>query len=92
LGLSLTRKLADFHLVSGKAAAGEQIGLPVDQVLLTDTNGNRIPRVTAGAGSEPRGVWRSAQETMGSRGGAWMPAARVAWRELALLFPMRCTR
>ena len=39
MGLSLTRKLADSHLVSGKAAAGEEIGLSVDQVLLTDTNG-----------------------------------------------------
>jgi len=39
LGLSLTRKLADSHLVSGKAAAAEEIGLSVDQVLLTDTNG-----------------------------------------------------
>ena len=39
MGLSLTRKLVDAHLVSGKAAAGEEIGLSVDQVLLTDTNG-----------------------------------------------------
>ncbi|OGK91874.1 MAG: hypothetical protein A2X50_06310 [Candidatus Rokubacteria bacterium GWF2_70_14] len=39
MGLSLTRKLADSHLVSGKAAAGEDIELSVDQVLLTDTNG-----------------------------------------------------
>jgi len=36
---SLTRKLIDSHLVAGKAAAGEEIGLRVDQVLLTDTNG-----------------------------------------------------
>ena len=92
MGLNLTRKLADSHLVSGKAAAGKKIGLSVDQVLLTDTNGNRIPRITAGAGSEPGGVWRSAEETQGFPGGAWMPAARVAWREVALLFPMRCTR
>src|SRR5216110_2788548 len=38
-GQSLTRKLIDRHLVSGKAVAGEEIGLQVDQVLLTDTNG-----------------------------------------------------
>ena len=37
--LSLTRKLIDSHLVAGKAVAGEEIGLRVDQVLLTDTNG-----------------------------------------------------
>ena len=37
--MNLTRKLIDAHLVSGKAVAGEEIGLRVDQVLLTDTNG-----------------------------------------------------
>ncbi|HYB40388.1 MAG TPA: aconitase family protein, partial [Candidatus Methylomirabilis sp.] len=36
---SLTRKLLESHLASGKAVAGEEIGLSVDQVLLTDTNG-----------------------------------------------------
>ncbi len=36
---SLTRKLIDAHLVSGTPVAGEEIGLCVDQVLLTDTNG-----------------------------------------------------
>ena len=39
MGKSLSRKLIDAHLVSGKPAAGEEIGLAVDQVLLTDTNG-----------------------------------------------------
>jgi len=39
LGLSLTRKLIDAHLVWGKAVAGEEIGLRADQVLVTDTNG-----------------------------------------------------
>lgn len=39
VGKSLSRKLIDAHLVSGKPAAGEEIGLAVDQVLLTDTNG-----------------------------------------------------
>ncbi|HEY7433847.1 MAG TPA: aconitate hydratase [Methylomirabilota bacterium] len=39
MGQSLTRKLVDAHLVSGKAVAGEEIGLRVDQALLTDTNG-----------------------------------------------------
>src|SRR5258706_4621431 len=39
MGLSLTRKLLDTHLVSGKTVAGEEIGLRVDQALLTDTNG-----------------------------------------------------
>jgi aconitate hydratase len=39
MGLSLARKLIDAHLVSGKPVAGEEIGLRVDQVLLTDTNG-----------------------------------------------------
>ena len=37
---SLTRKLIERHLVTGKAVAGEEIGLAVDQVLLTDTNGS----------------------------------------------------
>jgi predicted aconitate hydratase len=36
---SLTRKLIESHLVAGKAVAGEEIGLSVDQLLLTDTNG-----------------------------------------------------
>ena len=38
-GRSLSAKLIDAHLVAGKAVAGEEIGLRVDQVLLTDTNG-----------------------------------------------------
>ena len=38
-GRSLTRKLIDSHLVTGSPAAGEEIGLRVDQALLTDTNG-----------------------------------------------------
>jgi aconitate hydratase len=37
--LSLARKLIDAHLASGKPEAGEEIGLRVDQALLTDTNG-----------------------------------------------------
>ncbi|MBI2491166.1 MAG: aconitate hydratase [Candidatus Rokubacteria bacterium] len=39
MGRSLTRKLIESHLVAGQAVAGEEIGLSVDQVLLTDTNG-----------------------------------------------------
>jgi aconitate hydratase len=39
MGQSLTRKLIESHLVSGKAVAGEEIGLQADQLLLTDTNG-----------------------------------------------------
>ena len=39
MGKSLTRKLIESHLAAGKAVAGEEIGLTVDQVLLTDTNG-----------------------------------------------------
>jgi aconitate hydratase len=39
MGLSLARKLIEDHLVTGKAVAGEEIGLRVDQALLTDTNG-----------------------------------------------------
>jgi aconitate hydratase len=39
VGLSLTRKLVEAHLVAGKPFAGEEIGLAIDQVLLTDTNG-----------------------------------------------------
>ena len=36
---SLAKKLVESHLVAGKAVAGEEIGLRVDQLLLTDTNG-----------------------------------------------------
>jgi aconitate hydratase len=39
MGLSLARKLIEAHLVTGKAVAGDEIGLRVDQALLTDTNG-----------------------------------------------------
>jgi aconitate hydratase len=39
MGRSLTRKLIEAHLVAGKPVAGEEIGISVDQVLLTDTNG-----------------------------------------------------
>ena len=39
MGRSLTRKLIESHLAAGKAVAGEEIGLAIDQVLLTDTNG-----------------------------------------------------
>ncbi len=41
MGRSLTRKLIEAHLVAGKAGAGEEIGLAIDQVLLTDTNGTQ---------------------------------------------------
>src|SRR5512147_312552 len=37
---SLTQKLIDSHLVAGKAVAGDEIALRVDQCLLTDTNGS----------------------------------------------------
>jgi predicted aconitate hydratase len=39
MGRSLTRKLVEQHLVAGKAVVGEEVGISVDQVLLTDTNG-----------------------------------------------------
>jgi aconitate hydratase len=39
MAASLTRKLIDSHLATGQPVAGEEIGLRVDQVLLTDTNG-----------------------------------------------------
>ena len=38
-GRSLTRKLVEQRLLAGKPVVGEEIGLGVDQVLLTDTNG-----------------------------------------------------
>ena len=37
--MNLTRKLIASHLVSGSMVPGEEIGLAIDQVLLTDTNG-----------------------------------------------------
>src|SRR6266849_7954573 len=40
MALSLTRKLIETHLVAGKTVAGEEIGVKIDQILLTDTNGN----------------------------------------------------
>jgi aconitate hydratase len=39
MGKPLTRKLIDAHLVAGKPQVGEEIGIGVEQVLLTDTNG-----------------------------------------------------
>jgi aconitate hydratase len=39
MGRSLARKLIESHLVTGRPVAGEEIGLAIDQVLLTDTNG-----------------------------------------------------
>jgi aconitate hydratase len=39
MALSLTRKLIERHLAAGRALAGEEIGIRVDQALLTDTNG-----------------------------------------------------
>jgi predicted aconitate hydratase len=41
MGDSLARKLIESHLVSGRAGAGEEVGIAVDQVLLTDTNGTQ---------------------------------------------------
>jgi aconitate hydratase len=55
--LNLARKLVEAHLVSGRAVAGEEVGIGVDQVLLTDTNGTQawlqfealgFPRVVPG--------------------------------------------
>src|SRR5688572_3849077 len=57
MGKTLTQKLIDAHLVSGKPVAGEEVGISVDQVLLTDTNGTQawlqfealgFPRVVPG--------------------------------------------
>src|SRR5262245_5996992 len=39
MGRSLTQKLIEAHLVAGKPTAGEEVGISIDQVLLTDTNG-----------------------------------------------------
>jgi len=39
MGKSLTRKLIEQRLVAGKPVVGEEIGITIDQVLLTDTNG-----------------------------------------------------
>jgi len=39
MGKSLTHKLIEARLRTGRVVAGEEIGLAVDQVLLTDTNG-----------------------------------------------------
>src|SRR5262245_8629048 len=41
MGLSLARKLIEGHLVAGRAVVGEEVGIGVDQVLLTDTNGTQ---------------------------------------------------
>src|SRR6185369_12069433 len=57
MGQSLTRKLIENHLVAGRAVIGEEVGIGVDQVLLTDTNGTQawlqfealgFPRVVPG--------------------------------------------
>ncbi len=58
MGLNLVQKLIRPRLVAGKAVAGEEIAVAVDQILLTDTNGPMaflqfeamgFPRVRAGA-------------------------------------------
>jgi aconitate hydratase len=41
VGKSLTQKLIEGHLVAGKPVLGEEVGIAVDQVLLTDTNGTQ---------------------------------------------------
>ena len=41
MGRSLTRTLIEEHLVAGRAVVGEEVGIGVDQVLLTDTNGTQ---------------------------------------------------
>jgi aconitate hydratase len=41
VGKSLTQKLIESHLVAGKPVLGEEVGIAVDQVLLTDTNGTQ---------------------------------------------------
>ena len=57
MGLNLTRKLIETHLVAGKPVAGEEIGVKIDQILLTDTNGNMsLPQF------EAMGLPRVAQE------------------------------
>jgi len=40
MGLSLARKLIESHLVAGKPVVGDEVGITIDQILLTDTNGN----------------------------------------------------
>ena len=40
MGRSLARKLIESHLVAGKPVVGEEVGIAIDQILLTDTNGN----------------------------------------------------
>jgi aconitate hydratase len=40
MGQSLARKLIENHLVAGKPVVGEEVGITIDQILLTDTNGN----------------------------------------------------
>ena len=37
--LNLVQKLIQSHLVSGDPVPGQEVGIRVDQVLLTDTNG-----------------------------------------------------
>lgn len=39
MGASLARKLIEHRLTAGTPVAGEEVGIAVDQVLLTDTNG-----------------------------------------------------
>ncbi len=38
---SLARRLIEAHLVAGKPVVGDEVGIAVDQVLLTDTNGTQ---------------------------------------------------
>jgi len=42
MGLTLTEKILDDHLVSGELTPGEEIGIEVDQVLTQDTTGTMV--------------------------------------------------
>ena len=42
MGLTLTEKILDDHLVSGELTPGEEIGIEIDQVLTQDTTGTMV--------------------------------------------------
>ncbi len=66
-----------------------QPSAPLTRPLRRPCRGSRITRITVGAGSEPGGVWRSAEETQGFPGGPGCPLHGSRGGNPALMFPLR---
>ena len=54
MGKSLTHKILEQHLVEGKLAAGEEIGIRIDQTLTQDATGTTAFLLFESMGCQPR--------------------------------------